>query len=77
MNFFKPFELKPTSLCLRNLPVLKNSKNINGLLIVCYSLKGGLSSSRGCSDELFPTFWAETQLFMSMELSFVEKFKKY
>ena len=60
MNFFHIFGLIPTSLVLRNFPVLKNSRNTNCLLIVCYSLKGGLSCSRGCTDELFPFFLAET-----------------
>ena len=74
--FFQIFGLQCTSLYLRNLPVFKNSKNINRLLIVCYSLKGSLGSSGGCTDDYFSRFRAEIHYFMYKEPSCVKKHSK-
>ena len=76
MNFFQFFRLKHTSLCLRNLPVLKNSKNINHFWIVCYNLKGCRSSFGGCNVELFSIFGLKSIGFSLRNLPKLKNSKK-
>ena len=56
MNFFQIFELKPISLCLRNLPVLKNSKNINCLSIVFTASRAALVAQEALLMNVFQIF---------------------